>query len=452
MRWFLLPFLAVGFLIAFLTSVRADDQDARAVIARAVEVLGGEERLTRGAAIQTKMSGSVSDLPNGVTFDGDVWSQVGVGLKFSLHIGLPGIGRATVTQAIRDGKGWKNINGEISDLTDDDLAEARLATYFDGMPGLVHLLRDKTFTLTLQEESKIDGKPAAVILVRTKGKPDVTLFFDKESGLLVKQTYRQKDANSDTETLEEVLFSDYRLPNVVGEDEKRLKAAGIDPRPERIVAFLENRKADVVDAERVKKLIRQLGDDDFDVREQATEELFRVGHSAVPFLKEAQKGGDAEIVRRAEECLKRLGTSDVETRKNDAIAAAVRLVGVRKPNGATEALLNVLTVAADDAELRAEVYSALLAVAVKDGKPNTALQQALDGSDPKRRAAAEAVLGKDGGKWLAQPGRRLFLGDAKIPHKAVLFKDGKRYFEREILSQQYFNRFEDSVWVKPGSP
>lgn len=452
MRRFILTSLVVGLLASAVGLTRAAEKDARAVIARAVEVLGGEERLSRGAAVQTRMKGIVHDFPTpgGITFQGDVWSQVGVGMKFSIKVELPGVGLPTVTQVVRDGKGWKEMNGDVSDMTEQELAESRHSAYLDGMPGLVHLLRDKAFTLTVEEETKIEGKPATPIRVQAKGKPDVTLFFDTASGLLVKQTYREKDANTGKDTLEEIYFSDFRLPDVAGDDEKRLTAAGAATDAAGLVRFLKGQKPDAVDAERVKKLIKQLGDDDFDVREKATEDLVKLGAAAVPFLKQAVKNGDAEISRRAEECLKRVGASAAGEPRTNVIAAAVRLVGFRNPPGGTEALLAVLPAAVNDPELRAEVYAALLAVAVKDGKPDAALKAALEGQDATARAAAEAVLGKDGEKWLKQPGRRMFLGDVKVPMKALLFKDGKKYFEREIVSQQHCNRFDESIWAKPG--
>lgn len=452
MRRYILSSLAVALLTTTLGSALAADKDGRAVIARAVEVLGGEERLARGAAVQTKMKGLVHDFGGGsITFQGDVWSQVGVGQKFSIKIELPGVGLPTVTQVVRDGKGWKEMNGEVSDMTEQELAESRHSSYLDGMPGLVHLLRDKAYTMTLEEETKIEGKPATPVLVRAKGKPDVTLFFDKESGLLVKQSYREKDAAAGKETLEEIYFSDYRLPDITAADEKRLKGAGVATDATGLVGFLKKQKPDSVDAERIKKLIQQLGDDDFDVREKATEEVVKLGATAVPFLKQATKDSDAERSRRAEECLKRIGTTTGGEPKGDLIVAAVRLVGYRKPEGATDVLLGMVPAAANDPELQAEVYAALAAVALKDGKPDAALKTALESKDDRLRAAAEAVVGEDGGKWKKQAGRRLFHGDVKVPMKALLFKDGKKYFEREIITQQYFNRFDEAIWAKPGA-
>ncbi|MDB5172995.1 MAG: hypothetical protein JWN51_1768, partial [Phycisphaerales bacterium] len=55
----------------------------------------------------------------------------------------------------------------------------------------------------------------------------------------------------------------------------------------------------------VATLIRQLGDDDFHVRQEAGHELSRMGKAALPALKEAQKSADPEIRSRALEIVQR---------------------------------------------------------------------------------------------------------------------------------------------------
>jgi hypothetical protein len=58
-------------------------------------------------------------------------------------------------------------------------------------------------------------------------------------------------------------------------------------------------KLDEATQAKIEKLIKQLGDDAFQVREQATTELIKIGRPAVPFLRKALKNTDIEISRRA---------------------------------------------------------------------------------------------------------------------------------------------------------
>src|SRR5262245_50950385 len=56
----------------------------------------------------------------------------------------------------------------------------------------------------------------------------------------------------------------------------------------------------------VKRLIDQLGSERFEDREQATQELSKLGRAALPSLKEATKSPDAEVRRRAQQLVEQL--------------------------------------------------------------------------------------------------------------------------------------------------
>jgi hypothetical protein len=60
------------------------------------------------------------------------------------------------------------------------------------------------------------------------------------------------------------------------------------------------------DAEQIAKLIKQLGNDDFEVREKATKELEAIGTPALEALREATKTGDAEVKTRAAALLEKV--------------------------------------------------------------------------------------------------------------------------------------------------
>jgi hypothetical protein len=163
----------------------------------------------------------------------------------------------------------------------------------------------------------------------------------------------------------------------------------------------------------------------------------------LPPLREAAKSDDLEVARRAERCLAR-----IDQRSEAATAAAVvRLAALKRPDGAAEALLAYLP-AADEPAAR-EVVAALALLAQRDGKPDPALVKALESKDPVVRRAAEAALGKDEGKFLDQPGRRLPLRGLKMPMKLAYYRNGDRTDETEILSVEYYNRFEDKVFARP---
>src|SRR5687767_12020752 len=57
---------------------------------------------------------------------------------------------------------------------------------------------------------------------------------------------------------------------------------------------------------RVRKLIGELGDERFEVREAASQALAKIGHRARPALERATEHPDAEVASRAKGILERL--------------------------------------------------------------------------------------------------------------------------------------------------
>jgi HEAT repeat protein len=168
-------------------------------------------------------------------------------------------------------------------------------------------------------------------------------------------------------------------------------------------------------AARTRALVRRLGDGSFSERERATAELIALGRVALPVLREAARDPDAEVAHRAEAIRQRL-----ETAPGDPLPlTAARLVALRKPPGAAEVLLAYFP-SAEGEDLAAEVVAALAAVAVRDGKPDTALVKALgDDAAPRRAAAAEALCRAGGAEAVAAVGRLLKDADLSVRLRAA---------------------------------
>jgi hypothetical protein len=70
-------------------------------------------------------------------------------------------------------------------------------------------LKGKEFKLAVAGEEKVNGKRAAGIKVTGPDKKDFTLFFDKESGLLVKMVVKVIGFGNN-EVTQEMTFGDYK--------------------------------------------------------------------------------------------------------------------------------------------------------------------------------------------------------------------------------------------------
>jgi hypothetical protein len=124
----------------------------------------------------------------------------------SIDLGVPGR-VVTSNKAIDGDKGWIQVMGMTQDMPEKDLAEMKEQKYAEDLDRL-GFLKDKSLELSLLKEIKIDDKPAIGVLIKAKGHRDVKLYFDKETGLLVKRENRIVQV--DKEIPQEVFFGDYQ--------------------------------------------------------------------------------------------------------------------------------------------------------------------------------------------------------------------------------------------------
>jgi hypothetical protein len=174
------------------------------------------------------------------------------------------------------------------------------------------------------------------------------------------------------------------------EDVCLLNNAGVETDGPGLVAFF--RKQALTDEKRraIREAIGQLGDDSFEVRENATRKLIALEEAAEPALRRVLAHRDLEIRRRAKRCLDALNDISPTVLR----AAAARVLVARKPPGAVEVLLAFLPDSADAAE-EERLVAALAVLAVRDGKVDRALAAALTDRAPLRRAIAGEVLAGD---------------------------------------------------------
>jgi hypothetical protein len=89
---------------------------------------------------------------------------------------------------------------------------------------------------------------------------------------------------------------------------------------------LRSRKPAELRADHVRRLLSQLNDDSFELRERATRALAAIGEPAREALEQAvRQGGSAEVKKRAAKLLGRLGTKDLTPDQLRALRA-VRLL------------------------------------------------------------------------------------------------------------------------------
>jgi hypothetical protein len=174
-------------------------------------------------------------------------------------------------------------------------------------------------------------------------------------------------------------------------DVEILKQGSLPNEGTALLKFFQTRTVADAAKARLLELIRKLGEDDFDARESASEEIERFGISAVGLLRQAERDSDVEVSRRCERILaeiEKVPTSQLST-------AAARMLAKYKPDNTAEVMLNYLPLS-DDEMIAQEVRNTLAAVAMRDGKPEPLFIKALGDRDSLRRGAAAEALARGG--------------------------------------------------------
>jgi hypothetical protein len=204
---FLLPLAAVALLSGPAGGARAGD-GVRAVIDRAIQAVGGAERIDRVKAGRTQTRGTLHR--GGKTFDFTQETFYQWPDQFKGVLALEGGGKKlTITTVSSGDKGWVNFAGRTKELEDRALDEANEERNLANI-GRLTSLSDRTFELAALAEVTMTGRPTVGVKVMSRGYRDVSLYFDKNTGLLVMTQRYGVDASSGKEFREEKVLSDYR--------------------------------------------------------------------------------------------------------------------------------------------------------------------------------------------------------------------------------------------------
>jgi hypothetical protein len=196
--------------VAGFTPARAaeGEKDAKAIVAKAIEAKGGAATIDKYNGFALKFKGKFHG--QGIEADMTGTTRLMLPDKQRTEAALDASGQAISYLLVYDGKkGWVSINGNPEELSNDQIAEARESVHLESLAAL-HGLSGDGVKLTSLGESKVDGKNAVGVKVSAKGFRDVSLFFDKDSGMVLMSETRAKDPTSGDEFKEIITFGDYK--------------------------------------------------------------------------------------------------------------------------------------------------------------------------------------------------------------------------------------------------
>jgi hypothetical protein len=204
------PLIALGLVVAGLNSAgsaRADD--AKAIIEKAVKAHGGEEKLAKFKATKSRSKGTLEIMGQMLNFTQEVTTMQPDKVKEALELEVMGQ-KIPIVSVFNGSKGSITANGQEIPLNDTIRNELKEASNSMQIARLTPLLKGEPYTLSPVGEAQVNGKPAVGVRISNKGYRDVTLYFDKESGLMVKAERRGIDPNSGQEYSEERIITEYQ--------------------------------------------------------------------------------------------------------------------------------------------------------------------------------------------------------------------------------------------------
>lgn len=185
-------------------------QDATAVIDKAIKAHGGEEALKKVSAYSITANGTISFMGADNAVSTKMMSK---GLdhsrqEFEADFGGNKVKGVTV---IAGDKGWTSFGDMgVNPLDAAQLANAKRMNYINAVATTLLPLKGKEFKAKLGDESKVGDKAASVVIATGPDGKDFTLFFDKESGVLLKITAEGVVGFGGEEFKQETLFNEFK--------------------------------------------------------------------------------------------------------------------------------------------------------------------------------------------------------------------------------------------------
>lgn len=189
-----------GIIIFSVRGNKDEDAKMREIVARAIKAHGGDN--------MEKLKGSISKT-RGKLLDLDYTSETELQLPDRLRtVAESKLGK--FVQVLNADKGWIKLGDLGRECVKEEMDELREQLNARQIARL-SVLSDPDYKLSPLGEEKIDDRTVIGMRVEHKGYRDISLYFDKETNLLVKMETRIKDPlRGGEEIAAETLYNDYK--------------------------------------------------------------------------------------------------------------------------------------------------------------------------------------------------------------------------------------------------
>jgi hypothetical protein len=213
MRRFHSAFFTAVVLFAPMSNATADDREVAAIVSKAIEALGGEDKLSNIEAVTWKTTGWMNTLYQGPAH-----------FKLTDEVTIAGLDRSRSELILEAGGGKARtisvLNGDNAWLDCGDGPKPtrhapglKRSLYLAMIPVTLAPLRDQRFKIESGRDEKVGNRPAAVLNVTCPDGETIKVSFDKESGLPLKAAGKASlfdDAALNLDFTLEVIYSKYK--------------------------------------------------------------------------------------------------------------------------------------------------------------------------------------------------------------------------------------------------
>jgi hypothetical protein len=161
-----------------------EKETPQSVVNKAIDSAGGLEKLKKFAAAKAEASGTMYAQGAAIPFTSSAAVYLPGRSRLEMVMDLPEVGKVTVVQVVNGDAVRQSENGKDLPLSEVVKSHARQSVKWHDMMRLYPLLDAGQYTLSLGKDATFGGKKFAVVTVKSKGFPDVTLYFDRTTGRL----------------------------------------------------------------------------------------------------------------------------------------------------------------------------------------------------------------------------------------------------------------------------
>ena len=196
-------------LVAITLPARADDPAPKEIVAKGLTASGLKDE-GKETAFAFKDTGIVEVSGLKIEYKADFTFRPPDGLRFDMTAEVMGM-KIAIKHVTAGDKVWEAMDGEAAEVKGEKADASKAQVYAFWVTSLKRLNHDKEFKLSNVVGKKVDNKETHGVLVEHKGKAEITLYFDKTSGLLVKSETQVKDEFQGwKEVLEESFYENYK--------------------------------------------------------------------------------------------------------------------------------------------------------------------------------------------------------------------------------------------------